>query len=186
MYHYLNQYFALPEWSGLTIDAWYHHNLAQSFADGNIFGDTTYFRAPFYIYCLGLLYALFDSGLWVGRLFGLVIGIVSVGMTYKIGRRMFDRQVGLVAALMHAVYPIMIYFEGELLLDSLFTLTLQLAVHRFLVSLESNRMQDLLYTGLFIGLAAITRPTVLVIVPLVVVMLIILYRSDQWLKRVVR
>lgn len=180
---YLVQYSQLPDWDQLTVDNWYHHNWAQTIADGNIVGDTTYFRAPFYIYCLGLLYALAGPSLWIARLFGAAIGMASVGMTFLLGRRLFNHRVGLIAAAFHAIYPIMIYFEGELLLDSLFCLTVQLVLHRFMIAFSSERCRDLLYAGLLTGLSAITRPTILVIVPLALITLIILYRHRGGFKR---
>jgi hypothetical protein len=136
---YLMQYQGSPIWEQLTVDNWYHHHWAQSIADGNVVGDTTYFRAPLYVYCLGALYYLFGFSLWVGRLFGLVVGLVSISMTYVIGRRVLGKWEALVAATLHAVLPIVIYFETELLLDPLFTLLLQVAIWRFLVWLESEK-----------------------------------------------
>lgn len=165
---YLLQYHGSPLWDQLTVDNWYHFNWANSIADGNIVGGTTYFRAPFYIYCLGLLFALLGSSLWVARLFGLVVGLASVFMTFKLGERLIDRRTGFVAALLHALYPLAIYYEGELLLDSLFMLLVELTVYSLLRWMDSRRGGDLLGTGLICGLAAITRPTILLIVPLMV------------------
>ena len=125
---YLYIYQGLPDWQQLTVDNFYHHHWALSIAGGNVFGDTTYFRAPFYVYCLSALYAVFGASLWVGRLFGLAVGLASVALTYLLGRRVFGQKVGLGAAAVHAVYPWILYFESELLLDSLFTLLLQLTL----------------------------------------------------------
>jgi 4-amino-4-deoxy-L-arabinose transferase-like glycosyltransferase len=163
---YLAQYQASPVWEQLTVDNWYHHHWAQSLADGNLLGDTTYFRAPLYIYCLGALYALFGSSLWVGRLLGLVVGLASVSMTYLLGKKWLGKPGALIAAALHAALPVAIYFESELLLDPLFTLLLQLAVWRFLLWLERERPRDLFWAGLAFGLASICRPTALVVVAL--------------------
>jgi len=166
---YLFYYCSLPVWDQLTVDNYYHHNWAISISDGNILGDTTYFRAPFYVWCLAALYAVFGTSLWVGRLFGLVVGVVSVALTYRIGRRVFDHKVGLIAAAIQAIYPMHLYFEGELLLDPLFTLLLQLAVERVIVWWDTRKTGVLFTAGLIFGLAAITRPTALVLlIPVVV------------------
>ncbi|MFQ6008247.1 MAG: ArnT family glycosyltransferase [Candidatus Zixiibacteriota bacterium] len=162
---YLSYYSGMPDWDQLTVDNYYHHHWAQSIAGGNIWGDTTYFRAPFYVFCLGLLYALFGVSLWVGRMFGLVIGLGSIVMTYLLGKRIFNAKVGLLAALLQSIYPLMIYFECELLLDPLFTLLLQLAVYRLILWHERKTTKDAIITGLFLGLASITRPTALIFIP---------------------
>lgn len=170
---HLIDYHALPDWSQLKMDHWYHHHWAQSIAGGNISGDTTYFRAPFYVYCLGALYSVFGDSLWVSRIFGVVIGLFTILLVYAIARRLFGRTSGLAAAGLAAVYPINVYYEAELLLDPLFTLLLLAALHRFLIWRTSQTRLNLLFTGVLLGLAAITRPTVLVPAVLLVVWLLL-------------
>ncbi|MBN1211644.1 MAG: glycosyltransferase family 39 protein [candidate division Zixibacteria bacterium] len=178
---YLYQYSHLPDWDQLTIDNHYHHNWARTIADGNIFGDTTYFRAPFYIYCLGLLYALFGASLWVGRFFGLTLGLGSIILTYLLGRRIFNVKVGLGAALIQALYPVIIFFESELLLDPLFMVFLQLALYRFMVWRDKGGWGKLIIAGISFGLASITRPTGLVAAG---VILLVLLLKDKKINRV--
>jgi len=173
------QYHGSPVWEQMTVDNWYHHHWAQSIADGNVLGDTTYFRAPLYVYCLGALYFLFGSSFWVGRLFGLTIGLASIGMTYVLGRRALGRWEALVAAALHALLPIVIYFEAELLLDPLFTLLLQVAVWRFLVWMESEQRVDLFWAGLAFGLASICRPTALIVAALALFWIVLKRPSER-------
>ncbi|MEW6411619.1 MAG: glycosyltransferase family 39 protein [Candidatus Zixiibacteriota bacterium] len=168
---YLEAYHDLPLWDQLTVDNYYHHNWALSIANGNLLGDTTYFRAPFYVFCLAALYSVLGASLWVARIFGLVIGLTSILMTYKIGRRVFGHKVGLLAATIHALYPVTLYFEFELLLDPLFTLLFQIAIYRALIWWESQRTLDMFYCGLWLGLAAITRPTAMILVPIVFIVI---------------
>jgi len=166
------------------MDNWYHHHWAQSIAGGNIFGDTTYYRAPFYIYCLGLLYAALSDSLWVGRLFGLVIGLASIGMTYVLARRFLSKWFAATAAAIQAFLPIVIYFESELLLDPLFMLLLQVAVWRALVWLDKLHGRDLFLTSLAFGLAAICRPTALAPAGVVLIYAVISKRASG--KRLAR
>lgn len=182
---YLWIYAGLPEWSMLTVDNWYHHNLAQVFADGNLLGDTTFFRAPFYIWSLGLLYALFGSSIWVGRLFGLIVGVGSVFLTGRIGQRLFSTRVGSVAGLLHACYPIAIYFDLELLLDPLFTLLVQLTILQFLRWWDAPSPIRIGLTGLLLGLASITRPTALVFLPVILTVVLIKRDSHFRVRQVV-
>jgi 4-amino-4-deoxy-L-arabinose transferase-like glycosyltransferase len=166
---YLASYAELPDWSQLTVDNYYHHNWAQVLASGDLIGDTTYFRAPFYIYCLAVLYALLGASLWVGRIFGVVVGLGSVLATYFLGRRVFNPRIGLAAAAIHAVWPTMLFFEGELLLDPLFALLMQVGILMWLKWRDSDLMRDLVLSGMAIGLACITRPTGLVVLALMMV-----------------
>ena len=176
--YYLLEYSSLPDWDMLTVDNYYHHHWALSIAGGDVLGDTTYFRAPFYVFCLGFLYWLFGASLWVGRIFGMTIGLGSIALTYLLTRHLFGRKVALVAAVLQTINPVVIYFEGELLLDPLFMFLVQLAVYRLLHWLDKHRPSDALWTGLFLALASITRPTALVFV-VIIPLIVLLYKRPQ-------
>ena len=163
---YLVAYSGSPVWDQLTVDNWYHHHWAQSLAGGNLPGGDTYFRAPFYVYCLGFLYWLFGDSLWVGRLFGLAIGLGSVTATYYIAARLSGRTTAIAAGLLHALYPMAIYFESELLLDPLYTLLLEGAVLLLLVWRDKDRLSYVFLASLCLGVASITRPVALALLPL--------------------
>jgi 4-amino-4-deoxy-L-arabinose transferase-like glycosyltransferase/tetratricopeptide (TPR) repeat protein len=180
---YLIVYSGMPDWEQLTVDNYYHHHWARIIADGDLLGDTTYFRAPFYIWCLGLLYALLGSSLWVGRLFGLAIGLATVAMSYQLGKRVSSAKVGLIAAALAAAYPIQLYFESELLLDPLFSLLMLAALERTLHWFQNGRTTTALTAGILLGLAAITRPTALVLVPVIVVLALWPERRSKHLQR---
>jgi 4-amino-4-deoxy-L-arabinose transferase-like glycosyltransferase len=175
---YLIAYQNLPIWDQLTVDNYYHHHWAQSIASGNLFGDTTYFRAPFYVFTLGALYALVGASLWAARLLGLVVGLVSIGLTWALGRKVFNNRVASTAALVQALFPVIIYFESELLLDSLFTMLLQATVYFLLCWQQTNRHHHAIAAGLFMGLAVITRPTALVLLPVILVYQLVV--SDEF------
>ncbi len=169
---YLIYYHSLPDWDQLSVDNYYHHHWAQSLAGGNLLGGTTYFRAPLYVYCLGALYALFGDSLWVGRLFGLSVGLASVVMTYAVAKRVFDRRTGLMAASLQILCPILIYYEGELLLDSFFCLLVQICIYRVLVWREHASSRNALWVGITLGLAAIARPTAIALLPVILLVLV--------------
>ena len=163
---FLLTYSGTLEWQNLTIDSMYHHRWAQSIASGNLIGTEAYFHAPLYIYILGLLYAVFGVSLTVARIFGILIGLVSVYLTYAIGKRLFSEKAGIIAGVIHALYPIGIYFESELLVDALFTMLMQLSVFLIIIAVDKLRLRFFALTGIAIGLAAMTRPVILALVPL--------------------
>ncbi|MBI5266571.1 MAG: glycosyltransferase family 39 protein [candidate division Zixibacteria bacterium] len=176
---YLLMFSRLPDWDLLTIDNWYHHNWALSIIGGNIAGDTTYFRGPLYIWCLAAVYALFGVSLWAARIFGILIGVASVGMTYLTGRRLAGERVALIAAVIQIFCPIMMSFEAELLIDPLFTLLVQISFHLFLTWNDERRWPSFLAFSIVLGLSAITRPTILGFVPLVGLLIIWQFRNSR-------
>ena len=179
---YLVIYSSMPDWDMLTVDNYYHFNWAKDMSSGNIFGDTTYFRAPFYIFCLALVFSLFGATLTTARIFGLVIGLASLLLTFLTGKKLFGKRTGLIAAAIQSVYPLILYFESELLLDPLFMMLLQLSVYYFVLWYKEQNLSNLVCMALALGLAAITRPNELLFLPLVI--LFLYFSSTLWKQRV--
>ncbi|MFZ1684658.1 MAG: tetratricopeptide repeat protein, partial [Candidatus Zixiibacteriota bacterium] len=115
---------------------------------------------------------LLGDSLWVARLFGLAVGISSLWLTYLIARNLFNRKTALIAVTLQALCPVIVYFESELLLDSFFTLLLQIAVYRTLLWMSQRTAKNMLWVGLALGLSAIARPTALSVAVLVIAMLV--------------
>lgn len=169
---YLCEYSRSYEWDNITMDSRFHHQWAVSVSEGDLMGEDVYIRGPFYIYVLGLLYAVFGPSIVVGRILGMVIGLLSIVLTYLIAREVFNRKIAVIAAAIHAFYPVAIYFESELLVDGLFTLLAQLSIFLFLRALNGKRTFWFVLTGVVIGLAAITRPVILGLAPLFIAWLL--------------
>lgn len=165
----------MPDWELLTIDNYYHKHWALDIASGNIFGDTAYFRAPFYVYCLSILFSVFGFSLWAARIFGMLVGVASIFLTFKIAERLFNPRTALIAALIQAMYPVVLYFESELLLDALFTLFLEFSFYRFIIWHDGPNAKNSLWLGISLGLSAITRPIILIFI--LPILLIALLRS---------
>ncbi len=172
LFYYNNQ-----QWDQLLVDSLFHNYWAQTIANGNLIGHEAFFRAPFYIYLLGGIYSIFGSSILAARIFGLIIGISSVYVTGQIAFKLFGKKSAIFAALLHAIYPIAIYFESELLVDSLFTLLFELSILCFLHAIETKTIKWNILTGLVIGLAAITKPTILALLPIFIIWIFIKNRK---------
>ncbi len=175
---YIWEYSLLPDWNQLTVDNNFHHHWALSIANGNILGDTTYFRAPLYVFYLAGIYKIFGVSLWAVRLFSIIPGLLSIYITYITGKEIYNKHTGLVAGFLHACFPIIYYFESELLLDSFFTLLFQIAIYFFIKWWKSDITKDIFLSGFFFGLASITRPTALVIALMVFIIILVLKRTQ--------
>ncbi|MCP4569821.1 MAG: tetratricopeptide repeat protein [FCB group bacterium] len=159
--------------AALSIDALYHYKWASLIASGDLFANTPYFRAPFYPYVLGLLLKISNQSLMVVRLFQMLIGCLTLLLIYRLSREIFSKTAAILAFIIYLLYPITTYFEGELLLDSLFTLLALATLYCITTGRESRG--KLVYSGLFFALAALTRPTILVFFPIA---LFYLHRYD--------
>jgi tetratricopeptide (TPR) repeat protein len=153
----------LPFFSSPITDALYHHRWAEAIANGVIWDGRPFFRAPFYPYTLGFLYALVGAHIWVGKIFGHLIGLATGGLIITLAGRLFGRREAILAAALWLGSGLLLFFEGELLLDSGFTFLVILAT--FLLLGNRPKMQRIWISGTVLGLAAITRPTALILLP---------------------
>ena len=172
-----------PGFDTPSIDSLYHDRWAQEIASGDFWGEGTFFRAPLYPYFLAGIYALFGHNYLVPRLFQHLLGLVALLLVYFVGRKVFDRRTALLSAFVGASYWVFIYFEGELLLDSLaMLLNLILIYYLLFCSLDSSRWRWL-GAGALLGLSAITRPNILIFVPAVWLWIYLLSREKNELRR---
>lgn len=156
----------------------YAQNLLATGVYGRTAGAPDAAIPPLYSYALAALYALFGRGYLQVGLFHTLLDCLSIFFLVKIGERLFDRRVGLLAGFAYALYPYLI-FQNLTLIDTPLFMTL---MHGFLWSVVRLREQRSLATALFGGaclaLGALTRPVIVPLAPLVA--LWFLFRLNFW------
>lgn len=164
---YLSQYASSPFFSVPALDALYHDLLAQAILAGKQ-APEPYFRAPLYYHFLAGVYGVFGHSYWAPRLVQAVLGSLSCVLLYDIGARLFQPKVGLIAGAAMALYGPLVFWDGEL-----HTPVLEVFLDLAFVSVAlaaADRRSAALWgaAGLLLGLSAIARPNVLVVLPLAV------------------
>ncbi len=164
---YLSQIYDNPTFKYPTLDARYHDEWAQAVAQGKLTQPQAFFRAPLYPYFLGLVYYLFGHNYYASRIVQYLIGSFAVVLLVLLGVRLFGKKIALTAGLLMAAYAAVIYFEGDLLLDSLL-IPLDLLLFIFLYKAKENPKPAFwLLSGFWLGFSAITRPNILIFLPVV-------------------
>lgn len=171
---YLFEASHLPDWNLFYMDQEYHLEWARALFTGvwrapyDVLREGPYFRAPLYPYFLAGLFRVFGVNATAVRVVQIVIGSASCSLLYAVGTRVFGRRAGLAAGLLGALYWVLVYFDGELLLPVLLVF---FALSAFLLAFEAaDRGSALLAgaSGLVFGLYSITRPNILVFFPFAV------------------
>ena len=145
-----------------ALDALYHHDWAVSIIKGGWLGKDSFFRAPLYPYFLSLLCRIFGINFLIPRIVQSLIGSLNCVLIQKIGNKLFDKKVGNIAGIITAFYPLFIYFDNELLLPSLLIFFILFGFFSILKqNLDKSTNLGWFITGLGWGLAAITRPNVI-------------------------
>jgi 4-amino-4-deoxy-L-arabinose transferase-like glycosyltransferase len=120
-------------------------------------GTPSAFRPPGYPYLLGGAFSIFGSRLVVGRLLGVVLGVLAVALMAYLGRAISDRRVGLIAGVLAALFLPFIALNQTLLSESLF-LPLELGLALCLVRFRQvPAYRWALLAGCLCALAALTR-----------------------------
>ncbi|MEC8510745.1 MAG: tetratricopeptide repeat protein [Planctomycetota bacterium] len=154
-----------PLFASPNMDAGYHLAWAKALAGGEEFQDGPFFRAPLYPIVLAGLTSLAGEGTLFPRLAQSLLGGLSAYLTYRIGERVHGRVAGLIASVLVAVSWVLIAFDAELLIPTLFVPLSLFALDRALVWGFDDRPRPALIAGLAFGLAAIARPNILLFMP---------------------
>jgi len=96
-------------------DSIYYHSWALRLLEGQP-GPQVFYLGPLYPFLLALFYAV--AGPWVELFlwFQVLLGTAGCALLYFLGRRAGGQAVGLLAALLAAVYRVEIFYEGLLLM----------------------------------------------------------------------
>src|SRR5439155_10401721 len=122
--------------------------------------------------------------LLLGRALSGLSDLVTVFLTYLIGRRLYDSRVGLLAAALLAVCVMHIQQAHFFVFDS-FLVTLVVASFYFCVDVaETGRLRSFALAGLFLGLSLATKLSMVVFIPVVgLAALIYVWRTGLGARR---
>ena len=181
---YLFEYTGSPFFDAPIVDAKTFFESARQIAAGDFWGgDEPFWQPPLYTYLLALIYWIIPTDFFLAaRLLQSLLGGLSCVLVYFIAQRATSEAAARTAAVMASCYGVFVYFEGELLAVSVEVFLYLLLLHRLLVGLQSQRGFDWLLAGLFSGLAALTRPTILLFVGALLVWLFFAERKNEPLR----
>ncbi|MCQ9208471.1 MAG: tetratricopeptide repeat protein [Omnitrophica bacterium] len=142
---------------GAGSDSYFYLEWAKSIVRGELIGKDVFYALPLYPYFLSIAY-LFAGG----ELFGLVliqlfIGSLNCGLIYILGKRLFNAQVGVIAALIACGYPMLIFYD-RMILPTTLTICLGLLLMLLLLKIkDSPSFRRWCTAGLFLGLSVLAK-----------------------------
>lgn len=167
---YLLQFHHSVFFASPILDAAWHDQWARRIAAGHLLDGAPYFRAPFYPWFLALVYALGGGGPWAPRLLQSLLGALAAGGLTWAAWPIAGRRAARVAGFILAFYGPLVFLGGELLLEALLIPLLVGALILFLRGQEQLGDADAgvapwFWGGVALGIAGITRPNALLLVP---------------------
>jgi 4-amino-4-deoxy-L-arabinose transferase-like glycosyltransferase len=111
-----------------------------------------------FLQAIGIVDGTFrDTAFLAGRLVSTTAGVLSIALTYSIGKRLFSREAGGIAACLLAVFPLHITCSRYLKEDALLTFVILSCVLVTIIAVQSKRPWLLLVAGLLAGCTAGTK-----------------------------
>ena len=177
---YLYQFSASPLFAlALGPDVEEYHHWAKAILGGNIFWENPQIHAPVYPFFLAILYWLFSFNYMAIRFFQLLLNLIPAILIYLIishtdqenndvRKKHNPKLAGIVFLIIYTFYPPLIFYQAELISESLIGIWLTGALYCFFLAEKNmstsvtgqNRATLAAHAGagLFSGLAAITHP----------------------------
>ncbi len=159
------------------VDALTHHERAMGLISGQYPGNKPWLFIPLYPIFLATTYQFAKIDYYLPNILQAIINLITYSSLYFIGGKLFSRAVGVLAILGLAGYAPLTYylacFDHSLLTIPLFLLSLA-----FLLKFRHRRsLLWLVLAAITVTLSTLSRPTVLVLVPAVILWLF-LYRTS--------
>ena len=105
-----------------------------------------------YFLLLRVFYFFTEYSGWVARLVSALAGIMSVYFIYKLGKEIFNKNVGLIAALLLCINDFHISYSQEARPYTLFVLFAIISFYRLSIFLKTTTLKNAIFYGLSIGL----------------------------------
>jgi 4-amino-4-deoxy-L-arabinose transferase-like glycosyltransferase len=156
----------------------------ELFSDDGFYSAQFEKREPLYIFIVKLFFLLFGVSGTHLRFVSFVFSLVTVYLTYKIGKEWINESVGLIAACILAVHPYLIQLSARGLRAEWFTtLVLLFVFYGYVKGPMGTRLRTLI-TGLLIGCMLLTRSEALFMVLILMMAYPVVARSTWNYKMV--
>jgi 4-amino-4-deoxy-L-arabinose transferase-like glycosyltransferase len=181
----------------LTFDEPFYNELVSNILNGkgymfdlsayhtSVPGQPTSFQEPVYPFFLTAIYAVVGQDNYlVARMIHAVVGAITVFFIGLLAKEAFNVRAGVLAGLIAAVYPSLIYFNRLLMTESIFIFVFVIAIWLWLKAIKTGSLRWYFVTGIAFAICCLTRGMLLWFMPFLLLMTLIFAREKRWIKAV--
>ena len=165
-------------------DAKEYTSWAERIAGGQWIGSQIFYQTPLYPYLLALVFKILGHSLFTVRVVQAVLGSSSCVLLGRAGERFFDRRVGVIAALLLAIYPPAIFFDGLIQKSTLDLFLISLVLLALAEFPAKQLSRWLVIGGLVCAALMLNRENARVLYPIIVGWLFINFRARPLKQRI--
>jgi tetratricopeptide (TPR) repeat protein len=163
---------SVPMGDSRQYDQW-----AQQLAGGQWIGTEVFYQTPLYPYALAVVFRIAGHNLDLVRVIQAILGAASCALLGLAGRRFFNDRVGVVAALLLAVYPPAIFFDGLIQKSSLDVFLITLVLVSIAQFQDRRHWKWLIALGVTTAALALNRENARIVYPVVGAWLLFQFRD---------
>jgi tetratricopeptide (TPR) repeat protein len=167
-----------PFFSWLAMDSQEYDRWAQGIAAGDWLGSRVFFQAPLYPYLLAAAYTVLGHRLALIYLLQSLLAVAGCWALYRAGREMANERTGLGAALLAAVYGPFLFYDAQLLKESLAVTATGFLLWALAAARSLPGVRRWLGAGALLGVLALLRENALLLVPFLLPLA--WKREDRW------
>ncbi|MDX1642786.1 MAG: glycosyltransferase family 39 protein [Thermoanaerobaculia bacterium] len=170
-----------PFVGSLVMDSEEYDRWAREIAGGEWLGSEPFFQAPLYPYLLAVVYAVVGiasaARLDAVYLLQIVLAVAGCWALYRAGRLLGGSRLGLAAAGLAAVYGPFLFYDVQLLKESLAVTTVSFLLWGLVAAARGGRLGVWLAVGVGAGVLVLLRENALLVVPFLLPVAVVPGRS---------
>lgn len=147
-----------------------------------LFHDFCDWHPPLYYIFTSIILVIFRSQ-WFIYIAQVLLALIVVWLSYKIAKLFFSDKIALISAFLVATEPYWAWHNFLLVSENLFTPLVLAGFYYFFSFIKNNNKKHFYVSAAFLGLATLTRPNTLVIVPVLSLLLLIIFIFRKNLKQ---
>ena len=154
---YLDQIIPTPLFHGLAVDSEKYDSFALQILKGNLTHKDFIYLNSLYPFFLALIYLMFGHSHFSVVLIQGIIDSLSCILIYSIASTLFNKKVGIIAALTYACYGIAIFYTGILLAPTVVIFLTLLFVASLLAAEGKRQLPIFFVSGVLFGFVVLAR-----------------------------
>jgi outer membrane protein assembly factor BamB len=163
-----------PLWAAdeQTYSQWAYHMIKSGdYVTPYAFGGLAVWigKPPLYMWLMSIGYQAFGVSNVVTRLWSPIFGALTLVLVYFLGKKLYNRVVGFVSSIVLATFTTFFLFARHAMTDVVFVFFIVASIYFFILSEQSHEnSQYVILSGLFFGLALLTKQVEALLIPLTV------------------
>jgi outer membrane protein assembly factor BamB len=126
-------------------------------------------KPPLFMWLMSLSYQIFGVNNFASRFWSAVFGALSLVVVFYLGRKLYNLYVGFLSALVLGTFTTFYVFARHAMTDVTFVFLILASIYFVLLSEKTEKTnQYVVLSGLFFGLALMTKQIIALLIPLIV------------------